>query len=183
MNIKYYIRGLGMGVLVTTILLTVSNHMRNKNVQAGFNDIQNQTQSVTQKETTKETKSFEVKTVQASTEKNTSSLAEKKTQEVTEAPTQKPTQMATQKPSEAKTEPPTKESKPSGGRITVSLDNVGSSESAAQAIEAAGLVDDWRDFNRYLMNNGYDRRISSSTFEFEGNEDYEAIAKIITRAR
>lgn len=183
MNIKYYIRGLGMGVLVTTVLLTVSNHMRDKNASTSSNAIQNQTQSVTQKETIEETKSPQLKTTEASLEENKSSLAELKTEKATQASTQKATQKETQKATDAKTEPSTKASNPSGGRIKVSLENVGSSESAAQAIMAAGLVDDWQDFNRYLMNNGYDRRIASSTFEFEGNEDYETIAKIITRAR
>ncbi|MEE0056960.1 hypothetical protein NQ488_08290 [[Bacteroides] pectinophilus] len=67
--------------------------------------------------------------------------------------------------------------------ITVSFETIQSSEAAAQLLEKAGIVDNWRNFNSYLVNNGYDRKVSGGTFSFSGNESYKEIAGIITKSR
>lgn len=70
-----------------------------------------------------------------------------------------------------------------GRNITVSFETIQSSEAAAQLLEKAGIVDNWRNFNSYLVNNGYDRKVSGGTFSFSGNESYKEIAGIITKSR
>ena len=47
----------------------------------------------------------------------------------------------------------------------------------------AGLVEDASDFDRYLVDNGYSRRISTGTYEIPLDSTQEEIAKIITRSR
>jgi hypothetical protein len=200
-NIKYYIRGLGMGILLTTVLLTVSNHMRN-----GSNATLASQNPTTQQETsrygslvaktddetksdggdgtnadTEQTAGEEGVTRQAATEAATRQTAsESATRQVT---TEAATRQVATEATTRQTASATASTQASGGSITVSMENVNSSEAAAQAVEAAGLVDSWREFNTYLINNGYYRKISTGTFEFQGGEDFETIARTITKGR
>lgn len=49
-------------------------------------------------------------------------------------------------------------------------------------LQEAGLVSSAAEFDRYLFQNGYDRRIRTGVFEIPAGADPERIAKIITRA-
>ena len=55
------------------------------------------------------------------------------------------------------------------------------SETVCSQLKAAGVIDNAADFNSYLCNNGYDRRISTGNHTIPAGAGYEEIAKIITR--
>lgn len=48
-------------------------------------------------------------------------------------------------------------------------------------LQEAGLVSSASEFDRYLYQNGYDKRIRTGVFEIPAGADAEEIAKIITR--
>ena len=67
--------------------------------------------------------------------------------------------------------------------VTITVVKGDSSVSVSRDLEEAGLVESAKDFDRYLCNNGYDKRISVGTYEIPIGTSEEKIAKIITRSR
>ena len=189
MKIKYYLRGLGTGIIVTAIILTISNSIRNN--EERMKQISGQMPSTAQYQTDAgRVRETEKAQVQPSDKANQETATENSEQPSTQASSTQPsTQVSSTQPSsvsEGKSEPAvekTSESSTSAGEITISFRSVNSSETAAQLLEDAGLVDNWREFNTFLMNNGYDRKISNGTFTFNGKESFEELAKIITNGR
>ncbi len=194
MKIKYYLRGLGTGIIVTAIILTISNSIRNN--EERMKQISGQMPSTAQYQTdagtVRETEKAQVQpSDKANQEPATRNSEQPSTQATSEHPssTQPSTQAASTQAasvSEGKSEPAvekTSESSTSASEITISFRSVNSSETAAQLLEDAGLVANWREFNTFLMNNGYDRKISNGTFTFNGKESFEELAKIITNGR
>ena len=54
-----------------------------------------------------------------------------------------------------------------------------SSESVSLAVKNAGLVDNDTDFNKYLCENGYDKRLRVGTFDIPSGSDFETISKYL----
>lgn len=63
--------------------------------------------------------------------------------------------------------------------ITVVVERGSGSDTVARKIEAAGLVANASEFDRYLCNNGYDKKISAGTHKIPINAREEEIAKIL----
>ncbi len=55
-----------------------------------------------------------------------------------------------------------------------------SSETVGANLYKAGLVDNPNDFNRYLMENGYDRRIQVGSHRIRKGSSYEVVARALT---
>lgn len=67
------------------------------------------------------------------------------------------------------------------GNFTIEIKSGDSSYSVCQRLEEAGLVETATAFDRYLYENGYDKRINTGVFEIPRDADMEKIAKIISR--
>ena len=52
------------------------------------------------------------------------------------------------------------------------------SELFAQAVQKAGVIDDWNDFNKYLLDSGYAYQLQIGEFKIKKGMSYEEIAKI-----
>ncbi len=63
---------------------------------------------------------------------------------------------------------------------TVAIPGGSGSDTVAQILEDAGLIDSASSFNRYLIDRGLDRKIRSGTFHIPEGVDYEGVAKAIT---
>lgn len=165
MNFKYYLRGLGTGIVVTLIIVTISNSLRGSRTVS---------ENAAQPSSVQSTSAIEAilnnqRTTQAYEDATSADAA---SADVTSADT-----------SSAETVSDNVQQGQQKRNITVSFETIQSSEAAAQLLEKAGIVDNWRNFNSYLVNNGYDRKVSGGTFSFSGNESYEEIARIITNSR
>ena len=55
------------------------------------------------------------------------------------------------------------------------------SEMVAKVVQEAGLVEDWDDFNRYLISKGYSSKIRTSNYRLPIGVSYDEIAKEITK--
>lgn len=66
---------------------------------------------------------------------------------------------------------------------TVTVKAGSGSRSICNQLEEKGLIEDAGEFDRYLINNGYSKRISVGTYEIKAGADWESIAKIITKSR
>ncbi len=165
MNFKYYLRGLGTGIVVTLIIVTISNSLRGSKTAS---------ENAAQPSSVQPTSAIEAilnnqRTTQAYGD---AASADAASADVISADT-----------SSAETVSDNVQQGQQERNITVSFETIQSSEAAAQLLEKAGIVDNWRNFNSYLVNNGYDRKVSGGTFSFSGNESYKEIAGIITKSR
>ena len=176
MKLKYYLRGLGIGILVTTIILTIANHVGNKISDA---EVIKRAEALGMVMSDDETL-FPPKQTdeQATTGKTEESTTEEPTTE--EPTTEEPT---TEEPT---TEEPTTEepaTKPSGGDVVTATLVIKSgmySEKVSQELQRMGIISDWADFNQYLSDNKYDVVIKTGTYTVNSSMTYEELAKLIT---
>lgn len=175
MNFKYYLRGLGTGIVVTLIIVTISNSLRGSKTAS---------ENAAQPSSVQPTSAIEAilnnqRTTQAYGDAASADAtsADATSADVTSA------DVISADTSSAETVSDNVQQGQQGRNITVSFETIQSSEAAAQLLEKAGIVDNWRNFNSYLVNNGYDRKVSGGTFSFSGNESYKEIAGIITKSR
>lgn len=66
-----------------------------------------------------------------------------------------------------------------GETVKVEVKSGMSSESVSLAVKNAGLVDNDTDFNKYLCENGYDKRLRVGTFDIPSGSDFETISKYL----
>lgn len=180
MNFKYYLRGLGTGIVVTLIIVTISNSLRGSKTAS---------ENAAQPSSVQPTSAIEAilnnqRTTQAYGDAASADAtsADAASADVTSADVTS-ADVISADTSSAETVSDNVQQGQQGRNITVSFETIQSSEAAAQLLEKAGIVDNWRNFNLYLVNNGYDRKVSGGTFSFSGNESYKEIAGIITKSR
>ena len=93
--------------------------------------------------------------------------------------TEKPSPTATPVPTKTPTatpEPTKKPDKEKNKTVSVTVAKGTTSEQFAQAIEKAGLVDNWNDFNKYLISSGYAYQLQYGTFKLKKGMSYKEIA-------
>lgn len=111
----------------------------------------------------------------------------------TPAPTAKPTPAPTAKPTPAPTAAPTPTptasptsapfAEPTGETVTLVINRGESSVTVSKNLQALGLVEDYKAYDRFLCDNGYDHSISTGTYEIPVDATDEDIARIITKKR
>ena len=171
MKRKYFVRGLGVGILFGALIMFAAYMTSGKNRMSDEDVIKRaqelgmvkQSEYVLESDVTSQETTTEEITTEATTEKAT-----------TEAPTEKTT---TEK---ATTEASTTEKADTSTQTTVTISSGMSSEAIASALANAGLVDDASKFNSFLVANGYDMKLETGNFSLETGMSYEEIAKILT---
>ena len=160
-KIKYYLRGLGTGIVVTTLVLTIYFNFESKSKSKA--NVANQTTSkiTTEKELTeKETTSKETTSKETTSKKTTKKETTGK---------------------ETTTEETTKKESDSAGRtVELYIQSGMSSNEVAAMLRDLGVVEDDYDFNMYLYNNGYESLIRVGTFKVKAGMSYDELARIIT---
>ena len=199
MKLKYYLRGLGMGIVITALILTVSHCTQREisnseiikraealgMVMPSDEDIFNTETDTTAQDATKpstEESTTEAPTTEAPT---TEAPTEEPTTEepTTEAPTEEP---ATEEPTtEAPTEEPTTEEPttvaPSVVELTFTVERGMYSEAVTRILVQGGIITNEAEFNQYLSDTGYDEMIQTGVFTVNSGMSYEQIAKIISK--
>lgn len=179
MNLKFYLRGLGIGIVVTALLLSLSTRnpsaLTDEEIKARAAELGMVEQKVLSDISTPEPENAEVTkptkepTVTVEPE---AAPTEEPIAEPTANPTQAPEVTVTQAPGE-----PTDQSEV----ITLTIVSGETSWSISEALYEAGLVESVSDFDNYLCQNGYDKTIRTGTFEISKSATYEEIAKKIAR--
>ena len=196
MKLKYYLRGLGIGIVVTAIIMGVAlggttketlsdEEIKQRAVEMGMiegkylSDIQNLTSTSEEHSTTEESSTEESSTEESSTEE--SSTEESSTEEPsTEEPsTEEP---STEEPSseDPSIEEPSAED---GDLVSIVIARGDSSWSVSKDLEAAGLVADAKAYDEYLCGNGYDKSLHIGSYMIAKGSSNEEIAKIITKKK
>ena len=166
MKLKYHLRGLGIGFILTTIILMISNLFVNNN--NGNNHVSDN----------KETSGSVIAYTTQADENNSDKKDEKKTEH---AKTESAKDSTKESASQGTTQTETLYSK-EGNTVTVKFENVIYGTAAAELLYKAGVIDDENSFAFYLQNSGYDAIIRDGLYQINIGDSYENIAKIITKS-
>lgn len=191
MKVKYFLRGLGMGIIFSALLVTLAGG--NKKVMLTDEEIMTRASLLGMVRPTElpavktpepsETPAVTETPEPAETPVATETPAATETPVATEThePSETPAVTETSKPVETPepSEKPTEPEKPQYAKLTIK-GGMWSAE-VAKAMEAAGIVSSAKDFDEYLCDNGYASRISTGTYKIKIGAGYKEIAEKITK--
>lgn len=218
MNFKYYLRGLGIGIIVTAIIMGIGNNGKSslsneeiKEKAKALGMVESTVLTQMSEEDTKEEMPAEETTQEATSEIETeeaTTMTEAETEEATTeaatpAPTTEPTPEPTIEPTAKPTASPAATStteqdvsmggkvsgtendsktteKVTGNQITITVGSGESSYAVCSDLEAAGLIASASDFDTYLCQGGYDKKIRAGSHSIPADAEPESIAKILT---
>ena len=176
MKLKYYLRGLGIGILVTAVIMGVTQgsrketlsdrEIRERAAALGMVEPGNSLADLEAAETPAATEIPEAIETPAATE--TPEAAE--TPAATEAPAATETPEVTARPMQKPAE------EEEGSSYTFEIQAGDSSYQVAYRLQQAGLVADARDFDNYLCSKGYDRKLKTGSYEIPETATEEEIS-------
>ena len=189
MKLKYYLRGLGIGMAVTALILGISfsgrqgqeaqtltdEQIRERASELGMVDSSELTLAALQNSAQPQITMEPEVTEESETMTEREATAEPETTIEPEA-TAEP-EMTT-KPEATKE--PELITAPEQSQTTITIKKGSDSGSVSRVLYEAGLVENAKAFDNYLCNNGYSRSINPGIYEIAPGTSEEEIAKIIT---
>lgn len=175
MKLKYYLRGLGIGILVTAAILTIVYHT--KGSMSDSQIMKRAAQLGMVMASTEEDTLFAQTTQVDTTIEETGTISVEETTTVVET-TEAVTEASTEKPTEAPTEVPTE---PAAAEAVLTISPGMYSESVSAELVRLGIITNQKEFNSYLVNNGYAECIQTGDFKIKADMSYDEIARIITK--
>lgn len=187
MKLKYYLRGLGIGILVTTIIFIIGMKvnqdelMSDKEIMARAKELgmvmgENETKTLDELEKKEETEQEE-----KSKEETKEEQKDQKQDEDVKADKQQEKEDSSTEP---KTEKQSDESKKNQTEVVKQVEiNIFPGEysrTISQKLLDAGVIADQAEFNKFITENDYDNLIQPGTFNIPEGSSYEEIAKILT---
>jgi hypothetical protein len=158
MKLKYYMCGLGSGIILAVLVLAIAGRIsalgNSVNNNANINETTGSVIAYTTQADNKETTEVET---QAGTEENSERLTGESTG-VTMAVTESET-----------------------GKVQVHIAAVTISSEIAKMLEERGVIDSAQGFIQYMYDEGYSRIVQEGDFEFTKNDTYANVARILTR--
>lgn len=204
MKLKYYLRGLGIGMIVTALILGISfsnrqdqtsqimtdDQIRERAAELGMVDSSELTLAALQNSEKQPTEGTPEETTQTQEQNNIEAEPETTVPAETQATlepetTQEPEATAEPEPEktagpETTAEPEVTEAPQRTQTASITIQRGDDSGSASRRLYEAGLVENAKAFDNYLCNNGYSRSINPGTYEIAPGTSEEEIAKIIT---
>ena len=195
MNLKYYLRGLGIGIVVTALLMSFTTPTPQTMTDEEIKERAAALGMVEQKvladvstpvpESNAEPEVAE-KPVNVAPPVVTEVPIDADLSGVTTEPatTTEPEVLPTEEPVTEPTETPATapaEGSEQSESITLTIKSGETSWSISKALYEAGVVENASDFDTYLCQNGYDKTIRTGTYEISKSATYEEIAKEIAR--
>lgn len=191
MKLKYYLRGLGIGILVTAVIMGVTQGSRKETLSD--REIRERAAALGMVEPGNSLADLEASETPAATEipEAIETPAATKTPEAAETPaaTETPEAAATPAATEAPaaTETPEVTARPTqrpaeeeeGSSYTFEIQAGDSSYQVAYRLQQAGLVADARDFDNYLCSKEYDRKLKTGSYEIPETATEEEISEIL----
>lgn len=172
MNKKYFLRGLGVGIVITALVLCIA--YRKYNSEETVVKRATELGMIFPKQTPDTLFTVSGTAVAVATEtpdaseddETDSTIKPTQTPEMTEIPTIKPTS--------------TPEQKIIKSTRSIVIRDALMSESVAADLKKAGIIKDAEKFNKYLEESGMATKIRSGKYKVPVDADFEKIAKIIT---
>lgn len=197
MKLKYYLRGMGIGIMITTLILIIAFSIhKNDTVQQEepkqeaasktVAEAQNSTQIPMDTETETEPATEQNNAEQTDTQKTTEKQKENETSVVSASTEEKASEEKTteQKTSETKSseEKISEKNTPAAATEKVRFEvGVGEySDVICKRLLQAGLIDDADAFNKFLIQKDYDNLILPGVYDIPKGATYEEIAALLT---
>lgn len=172
MKLKYYLRGLGIGILVTALIMGFttrdSRPLTDAEIKAAAAEL-----GMVESDSLRLADLPQEPTPEPEITPEPEATPEA-TPEVTPEPAEEP-----ENTSEAATET----TQESGTDISVTVSAGSGSRTVCNRLEEVGVITDAAEFDKYLCDQGYSKRICVGTFEIPADASWEEIAKIITRSK
>ena len=173
-----YLRGLGIGIIVTAIILIIARNTGNKMSDREIIERAEELGMVMKETTSDKLFPDEEETTENTTTETTTTEPSTPEAPTTEAPTtEAPT---TEAPTQPPTQPPTIPQDTTVVTAKIVITRGMYSEAISQAMERTGVISDWRKFNDFLEANGYAERLQTGTFTLKSTMTYDEMAKILT---
>lgn len=177
MKLKYYLRGAGIGIIFTTIVMAVSSSVHKNNISDEYIIKEAQKLGMVMKESqdtgnglfgnSQETEESEVTEESQDTENS----------QVTEEDTSLNTEGVS---SELENDTPTESESEEIVYATVVVNGGDSAKQVADKVKEAGLVENAEEFRLYMRDHGYAYTLLVGSHEIPMGADYEEICKILT---
>lgn len=192
MKLKYYLRGMGIGIMITTLILIIAFSIhKNDTVQQEepkqeaasktVAEAQNSTQIPMDTETETEPATEQNNAEQTDTQKTTEKQKENETSVVSASTEEKESE---QKTSETKSseEKISEKNTPAAATEKVRFEVGGGeySDVICKRLLQAGLIDDADAFNKFLIQKDYDNLILPGVYDIPKGATYEEIAALLT---
>ncbi len=201
MKLKYYLRGLGIGILVTAVIMGVTQgsrketlsdrEIRERAAALGMVEPGNSLADLEAAETPAATEIPEAIETPAATAipeaietpaateipEAIETPAATETPEAAETPAATEAPAATPEVTARPTQKPAEEEE--GSSYTFEIQAGDSSYQVAYRLQQAGLVADARDFDNYLCSKGYDRKLKTGSYEIPETATEEEISEIL----
>ena len=219
MGLKFYLRGLGVGIVVTALIMGIATSVNSKEILSddeirerakGLGMVEESTvladtfaqgsvgspdeeekaaePSATPRATAEPSETPRATTEPSATPRATAEPSEVPTTVPTSAPTPAPTSTpvptSTPEPVETPAEAPAPETEAAtqqGESVTIQIVSGDSSLAVCKKLAQAGLVESANEYDSYLCQNGYDRRIRAGSFEIPVGAGKDEIAGIILK--
>lgn len=197
MKLRYYLRGIGTGMIVTALILSIAlgngnekmteEQIKAKAAELGMveekllSDIQNETEK-TDLETTEEadletTEEADPEATENATTEATDSADDNLIENVEEIQVD---ESAIETAEDRSDESVTQETATTLSEVTIEVKGGESSVAISKKLEEAGIVTSAAEYDKYLCDNGYDKKICVGTHVIPEDADYPEIAKILT---
>ena len=179
MNLKSYLRGLGLGIIITALILGISNSSKK---EMSDSEIKARARELGMTDTS-EVLTENKDNAESSSAPSSSTSSSKKELQTTKtgstgvtASTETKTSVEIKTSAETKTSVETKTS----AVQKISIVSGDSSYSVASKLEKAGLVKSASEYDSYLCSNGYDKKIRTGTYDIQAGDTDAQIAEKIT---
>lgn len=195
MKLKIYLRGLGIGIVVTALILGISGGKKemsdaeviSRAKQLGMVEAETESGKLAENHGAEKIETEEAST--GKTQTNESEQATQTEEEVSDVESQaeeaeQPNKSEISEETPAATDKENvEEVKTPVQTIDVTIVSGDDSAAASRRIYEAGLVESAADLDKYLCSNGYSKKVVSGTYKIPVGADNETIAKIITKNR
>ena len=198
MKLRMYLRGLGLGMIVTALVLSFGVKSENKTMtDAEVRARAKELGMVEESEKLKDAVSKEaVNGEEAAAEVTDSANEDEPAEKVTEEPIKESSpeekveddkdaaeiDNKKEEIKEAARDEKKSEDDKSKKPYNLTVERGYSSDRVARILEDAGVIDNAAAFDRYLCSNGYDKRISVGSYQIPAGADYSTVAKLITNS-
>lgn len=179
MKLRYYMRGLGIGIIVTAFIMGTSSPQRSM-----AND--NPDSQLAESGTT-DSQAVMLADLASDSAEPTPTPENDSNSEPTNTPAgtpaQTPAKTSTPTPSPEPAQDNASEQETESTIIIFTIENGTGSETVSKKLEEAGLIENASSFNRFLCDNGYSKSIRAGEFEIPVGADENEIAGMITGKR
>lgn len=188
MKLKYYLRGLGMGIIFATIVMTVSSVVHNNNLSEETIIKEAKKLGMIMPETEEEAKGGLFSEKEETETVTDTEIQTQNTEEDTQVPDTESESSEVQSSETQDSEPESTEKKEpaviQNGNVTLIEISVYPGDNARQVAERLyenGLVEDSESFRLYLGETGYARSLSVGEYYIPVGATYEEICNILMR--